>query len=947
MRNLALNLGRVTAILAMGTGVLMADGAQTGTIQGTVKGTKGAPVAGVKVHIESPSLQQSRTVTADASGEFRALLLPPGNYTLTFTADGYQTGKADATVAVNLPTKLTMTMAEVGVTEVVIKAQVAQVDTTTSTTQTNITKDTIDKLPGNRDYQSYMSLAPGVSGGGNPNALGGQDSENIYLVDGVDTTDPTTGTFGLNLAEDAVEEVQTLTSGVSAEFGRFNGAVANIVTKSGSNDWEGSLRVTETNLSWNATFPSISTKNDPLHGRPASNPVKTYFASVGGPIIKDHLWFFATGQFVKTSGQSSTTGPVGQGGIPFDRTFKSDPAFYSLKLTWSPTPDHTIILQRTGDPAKINAINYATTTFFNTTTAQKQGGNFLSVSYRGILSSSLTLEAKYSNNKNELDVIPNGGSNIAFYDLTDPLGRQYENGVFQGSAQRPRKQGNVALTWFVDAMGSHEIRTGIDYQSTHSRNDFNYWPNGSVVYFDGFQGGTPNANYDNYIPDTLEIYTPLQASDSKQNYSAAYVNDKWSLNNHWSFNLGIRYEKVKGDNDIGQQIFDYNTFSPRLAATYDFKGDGKTSLGFTYAIYYQSPWQDSLDSLDKLAQGYSDYAYLGQGDPHQRSSFDTTPYYTFNPTNDPGLIYANGLKGSYNREWSIVFKKQLNDETGFQATYIDKHFKNQLDFSLYYDYAPGYNATTDPNQQHVILYHYLKNATDSSRVYKGLLMSLDHRMEDWYFMGSVTLSRLTGNIDQDSETGAYNDYTTGLYHGPGMNNSYAAYQNVAGGNLAENVPVVIKGYAIKTVRFGNNLSLDNGVSFSYSSGSSYSIHANVTDPHAPAYVIQPGANVFSVRDGSRGQYSYPDFWSLNYQASINYAFTKRVSSFFRVKVRNLLNHMQELAYDTTTRATYNYNAAHPQQSTVSFRPASTFGVANTTSDWLTPRNLELTLGVRF
>ena len=112
-----------------------------------------------------------------------------------------------------------------------------------------------DKLPVVRGYQNDLTMAPGtddIDGDGNPNSRGAPDSANLFLFDGVDTTDPTTGTFGANNNFDTIQEVVVSNTGVSAEYGRVQGGVFNVITKSGTNIFHGSGRVLVTNDNWNA-----------------------------------------------------------------------------------------------------------------------------------------------------------------------------------------------------------------------------------------------------------------------------------------------------------------------------------------------------------------------------------------------------------------------------------------------------------------------------------------------------------------------------------------------------------------------------------------------------------------------------------------------------------------------------------------------------------------------
>lgn len=906
-------LTRIGAILCLGVPFVCADGAQTGVLAGIITAKGGGSLGGVTIRIEGPALQQPRVTTSGPSGDFRFALLPPGTYFVTATLGGYQTVRSQLSVAVNQTTRFSFNLprADEAQATVVVESSAPVVDTQSTTTQTNLDKTVADKLPVGRTYQGMMALTPGVVGTGNASVLGSRTSDNVFLVDGVDTTDPTTGTFGMNLAEDAIEEVQTLTAGISAEYGRFGGAVVNVVTKSGSNEWGGSLRYNLSNVMWNALAP--------MGSKQESNLVTTPFATLGGPIVKDRLWFFATFQLPKTSSiQTTNPGPTGGGGIQFDRVFKGK--FFSLKFTYALNPDHQLQFQATGDPAEINRINYGSTTFLDTTTFQEQGGQFLSLSYRGMLTPSLALEGKLGRQQSKIEVKGNGGSKIAFYDQVNSY-RLYENGPFEGYTKRPRTQGNVALTWFGEMLGTHELRAGLDFQTTESRNKFGSI-GGAEVYFDGFTDGSAVNGLDyNMAPGSsyMEIYTPLQESTTTNNYRALYFNDRWKVNSHWSLNLGLRFEKVDSTNDVKEKIWDYNTLSPRFGVTWDPKGDGQRSASLFFGRYYQSPWQDALDDTNRLAQGYSDYLYVS-GDPHLRASYNSTPDYTFTPAGN-SLQYAKDIKGSYDDELQLVYKESFGQGASYQVQLVNKKFYDQLDTRVFY-------SQTSPGVYEKIT--RLENARNSERNYTGLILVGDYRSEQWWFNGSLTLSRLSGNHDSSSQTSSFNNFTTGTY-------SPSFSDNNASGLLGADRPIMLKLALARSFTWGR-LNWDNGFRATYTSGAPYNVQAIRVDTGAPAYVAAADRRFTVIMGRSRGMSRFRDTWTLDYTSTLNFRIAKKFSTFLRMDITNLLNKQQIASWDTSAT----YNAASG-----GFVPGSNFGRQTGPGHFVTPRTIAFSLGVRF
>src|SRR5690606_15890297 len=135
---------------------------------------------------------------------------------------------------------------------VTVTGTIPIVDVTNVTQTTRLRRDEFEHLPVGRSYQSLVGVAAGVGGTGNVNAMGALSSNNLFVIDAVDTTDPATGTFGTSLNFEAIQEISVLTSAAGAEYGRAQGAIVNVVTRSGTNRFEGAFKYIFANDNWNA-----------------------------------------------------------------------------------------------------------------------------------------------------------------------------------------------------------------------------------------------------------------------------------------------------------------------------------------------------------------------------------------------------------------------------------------------------------------------------------------------------------------------------------------------------------------------------------------------------------------------------------------------------------------------------------------------------------------------
>jgi hypothetical protein len=314
----------------------------TGGLQGTVKDPSGAVVPGAKITITSTSLMGSKVLVTDTSGYYRFANLPAGTYSVSVSAKGFDTSKRDGlTIEVgHLPTVDLVLKVGTEATTVEVTGEAPVIDTTTTQNMTNINSQTLQNAPTGASFQSVIQYAPmarneplsgmssngqAMSGGGGSlpgsagNGLaygfsigGAADSESTYLVEGQDTENVSGGYSAANVPIDFIQEVQMTTSGVPAQYGGALGGVANVILKKGSNEFHGEIFSNYESSGTDANPVNAYLRYDPT-GTGASagtisaiDPVAQTYSSlkehfrnvqpgvtVGGPILKDRLWFYA------------------------------------------------------------------------------------------------------------------------------------------------------------------------------------------------------------------------------------------------------------------------------------------------------------------------------------------------------------------------------------------------------------------------------------------------------------------------------------------------------------------------------------------------------------------------------------------------------------------------------------------------------------------------------
>jgi hypothetical protein len=287
------------------------------TIEGTIRDAQGSMVSGAHVVVKSPALGIERTATSDASGFYRITALPAGNYSLTISHTGFSTRTFDD---VELTVNRTLTLdipLEVGaVQEQVDVVEYAQLlNPTASSTGSTITPQQIKEMPTNgRNYLDLMQLVPGVvvnrqANVGSDNStpvLGERAGNNNFLIDGQPNKDTVNGGAASQFNQETIAEFQVLTAGFRAEFGQASGAVVNVITRSGGNDYHGLASI----FLRNNVFDS-SNSLDPAQDEAPFLQRWDYSLALGGPIVRDKVFFFGSGERIRENRRLNFVFPPG------------------------------------------------------------------------------------------------------------------------------------------------------------------------------------------------------------------------------------------------------------------------------------------------------------------------------------------------------------------------------------------------------------------------------------------------------------------------------------------------------------------------------------------------------------------------------------------------------------------------------------------------------------
>jgi len=482
----ALNLSTVAVVLAGGTS-LMAQ-VTTGALGGVVTDEAGNPIQGARVTLESPALFQSRTYNTDAQGQYRALLLPVGNYTVKVSAAG-KLSKTASDVRVGLGTNLSMPFtlraqkaAESATVEVV--SNMAQESKSDDKVAVNYSAEQLFQLPVGVTFAGAMSLTPGISGYGAGAMVRGSQGNNVmYRIDGINVKDDAGGGSLYQPLQDSIEDIQVVLSALNARNGLVTGGQVNIVTKSGGNTFEGSIRQYMRRGSWAADkFMSGAKDNGNRRGQDLG---KSTDITLSGPIIKDRLWFYVGAQIEPSapvrkmiSYQVSSAAPNPGTGttIGFDtlRSQPGDPGYVGIggsspyTASYLPTVNRPFIapMATYGLNQAVDQTIWAGPSGYHTT-ADDAGLIFqtqnkhshIEAKFTGMVTDAHTLSFTYL-----LDKVENGGSGGEHSYDTWMMGRYDQLGALKvdTTGYTLTWNGTLASNWTIEARYSQADRKSHD-----------------------------------------------------------------------------------------------------------------------------------------------------------------------------------------------------------------------------------------------------------------------------------------------------------------------------------------------------------------------------------------------------------------------------------------------------------------------------------------------------
>ncbi len=962
-----------------------AQGTQYGTIRGTVTLPDGTPAGGVLVTAVSPAQPGERTAFTTATGEYILRNLLPGEYVVVFELEGLNPHQSPATVSLGQVTPVDVTM-ELRVVEgetIEVTGERASV-LASSEVSTTYTADQVNKLPIARTPDAIATLAPGLTDN-TPNAgqvtiSGAFAYDNIFLIDGVDANDNIFGDVNFVYIEDAIADTQVLTSGISAEYGRFSGGVVNIVTKSGGNEFSGSLRADLSNEDWREKTPIEKDNDTEL----IDDTNEVYSATLGGYVLKDKVWFFGAGRDEETSEQDT----LSQTGIPVVESVAEER--YELKGTWNIGNRHQVQGQYTDRDAEGVRPSFSFSATLNTVRTRRDP-NWLRVGrYNGALTNSLFAEAQWSEkhfgfrNSHGDEGLVESSPFFAIQGLT-PDGRRintpdvhFHAPYFDGTDPEDRDNEQIygAGSWFADTagFGSHDLKVGVeDFTSTlvggNSQSPTNFvWDTVALIDADGdYIVDAAGDLIPVFVPGVtyVELWIPTRGAKIDLQTRSVFVNDRWRLNDKWSFNLGARYEEVQGDATGGIVTVDTSRFVPRLGASYDVRGDGRYRFDATYAQY--SGKYSEAQFAENTTVGVPRGVFLDYVGPQCigfdcADAFDLANYVPFDANDGTAnIIMADDIQSPVVTEYTLAAGMELARGGYLKAIYTDREYEDFVeDFTCTAAAGVPCLGPGDTGVTFVVVEgvevglannEVFDNSDIPSREYQAIQLIGRYVLGDRWDVNGHWTWQLENDGNFEGENTNQPGISSFLGDFPGY---FVSDRHFPTGRLNDFQEHKIRLWSTYNFDLGRAGALATTLLANYDSGTTYSLQGvlprgftTTQQQILEAYDSLPGSTqtVFFGERGA-GEFASATYFDLGLLYSLPVVNRWGLEVFVKADVFNLLDEDKAIEWNTAIAV----DPASPLDSNglpTGFTRGAAFGQPQDNDDFLAPREYQFGVGVRF
>ena len=658
----SLQLLMLSLLIVLGAVNLFAQATASGTVEGTVTDKSQAVVTGADVVITSKATGNTRTATTSDTGHYRFDLLPAGNYSVKITKQGFSSVVQNVDLLVGQTSTANVVLNPGATSETVEVTDVAPiVDLNKTSVSQSITPREVEELPlVGRDAANLAYLAPGVKAADSYDptksrysvmSINGGDGRNVNMtVNGIDNKDNTVGGPVMQLPLEGVQEFQISTQRFSAENGRSQGAAINVITKSGTNNYHGSVF----GFFRNSALDTDEKQADGHGGQITAHPdySRQFFGgSIGGPFIKDKLFgFFTIERERESQGLTESGNSLTELQLAASKNLAAQPAAtiprpfyetrYNGRMDWTINSRNSAYLSYSSQAN--NSLNDQ-----SDGTGDLTNGNF-TVNHLQV--ANLTLTSQLSNTTvNQFTTGFQYWNNLIASDISAPL-VVFPSASFGTNTNVPQQ--SFQRKWqFKDdiskTIGKHTLKAGVDF--IHNPAEGGFFKFSSTLEIDFAKNpsvilGDPTTYPQGFATPGLISGMTYATGDPKfivaTKQLGLYFQDDWKATSRLTLNLGLRWDKdfnALGEEDIPNsrtfQVLKANpnpisdpfvnstphsynrAFSPRVGFAYDLTGAGKHVLRGGFGLYYGNSFQNIPLFMEQQANPTIFQTVLSLSDP--------------------------------------------------------------------------------------------------------------------------------------------------------------------------------------------------------------------------------------------------------------------------------------------------------------------------------------------
>jgi hypothetical protein len=770
-------LGCLLAFFAW-AGVIRADEKSTGEIVGTVRSADGTAVPGATVILSGAGvISRSVTQTSNAAGQVRFLNLSPGNYVLEVSREGFAKITVQIIVQVGRTSTADVTLPVAGASEAVtVQAETGLVDKTSPQISTNYTSQMLRELPigSSREWVELMDTTAGINDKGAYGTGNGLDPEVIddkfekgspsssYHLNGVDVSNQHYGLTWVNPEYDTIQEVQVLGPGASAQYTSFTGAVINLVTKSGSNDYHGSLSAYYTDK---ALVADNSSGVEDLK----TGTIRYAFdgaATFGGPIVKEKLLFFlAIGYHPSSTAPPQST--------VFDTSRRET---YQGRLDYLLNPSNQISAMYNRDPIDEENLGLQPGSGpeigyhydFRTDTG--------TASWQAVWSAQTFSELKYAGYSGFNFRKPNSPDSVTVIDYG--TGHKYNSAGGGREFKNRRNSGAATATHYLDDFlsASHDVKGGFEYEDAYTE-DFAYYSGNAAIYL------LPLGDGQTYVGGFQYSGSRTRSTIRR---AGAFLQDDFRFRQGTTVSVGLRYDRPKLiDAYTGNTLTDFSLWSPRIGVTQVLGSHSATVFHASWGRYYDKLLDYSISFV--AGEGHNPAYYYNYTTADPVSPTDPNLYDTLFQPQNFSYAYNSGrmpvdpnLKAPYADAVTASVEHQFGPQVAIAGRFIykmDRDFFALVDRTphtfepILYDPGMGLDPVTVYSRTDTLPNDYsVSNADAFFRKHTIATLELQGRpINNLWFRTSVTWERNSGTIENDfSGLGGFSigDVSDPNVHGP-------------------------------------------------------------------------------------------------------------------------------------------------------------------------------------